>query len=732
MQTVGSPLNVLRSDGFRAGALVVAVLLIANGTLVVGRHTGRFDASDFFCPYFVLIADCARQGEFLTWTPLVECGCPAGFDPEIGAFSPLTVGLAAVLGPHEWAFRVYWLTIWCLGGLGILVLARHWRALFWAAVAAAIAYAFSAVFTGQAEYTAYLVVMAAVPWTLWRLEAGIDSQYMLPGIQAGAIWGLAALSGYPSLIIIGYCYLAAWCFGRVWRRWTLRRLTTLALFVVVGLGVLSPAYVGFLQELQGYTDRQHAVPREEAIGAQALDPKALSTFASPYVATAAATGEVRLWPTDLAMCSIYLSPLLVVLGLSAPWLRRSAFGWWVGGMGLICLAASLGTVLPVRGWLYDLLPPMRYFRHAAAFRCFFLLTLVLLGAMAARDFQRSADERNVRRLRRLGLLAAALAIIASATLAVVLGTVKLHFKDLGFAVLSIFHVLAIWFGCATMMLHAWWLARAGKVYSFAWPALALVIGDAVLTILLGKAAMYTDRREFWTATEKAQRSTMDLNSDGLARRYSLPLDPPGPRNACLVTKVPVLRCFNVLRSDLYDRWIEDPQLAEFVLGTDRVWFSAWAAKMPRSRETLNCLIARARDSQGMCVVVSDPTEEESAESQKVRSADCAGLNPAAPLAVRWVRYDNRELSFDVNCPHDGWLLVTDRWAPGWRVLVNDLPCKAWIGNLVFRAVEVSQGENRICFRYQPRSFPWLVSASWLLLSLAGISTLAFSNSGRRG
>ena len=88
--------------------------------------------------------------------------------------------------------------------------------------------------------------------------------------------------------------------------------------------------------------------------------------------------------------------------------------------------------------------------------------------------------------------------------------------------------------------------------------LALVIGDAVLTVILGKAAMYTDRREFWAATEKAHRPALDPSGDGLARRYSLPLDPPVPRNACLVTKVPVLRCFNVLRSELYDRWIEDP------------------------------------------------------------------------------------------------------------------------------------------------------------------------------
>jgi hypothetical protein len=302
--------------------------------------------------------------------------------------------------------------------------------------------------------------------------------------------------------------------------------------------------------------------------------------------------------------------------------------------------------------------------------------------------------------------------------------VNLHFKDLGLAILSIFHVLVIWFGSAAVMLHAWWLARAGKVYAFAWPVLAPAIGDAVLTVLLNKAAMYTDRREFWAATENAHRPAMDLNGDGLARRYSLPLDPPAPRNACLVTKIPVLRCFNVLRSDLYDRWIEDPALAQFVRGANRIWFSEQVAQMPRSRETLDCLIAQTRNSREMCVVVSDPADEESVGSQAVRSAGSARLIPAAAIAVRLVCYDNRELTFDVTCPSDGWLLVTDRWAPSWHVRVNDRPCKVWIGNLVFRAVQVSRGENRVCFSYQSRNFRWLVSGSWLLLSLAGIGTLA--------
>ncbi len=203
--------------GWRCAALlIVAVLLICNGTLIVGHHTGTWDASDFFCPYFMLIADHARCGQWLLWTPLVECGCPAGFDPEIGAFSPFTVGMAALLGPHERAFCVYWLLIWAAGGLGTLVLARHYRAPLWMACTASIGYMFSSVFTGEAEYTTYLTVMAALPWTLWRLEVALKSQRWFPAVEAGAIWGLTALSGYPAMIIAGYCYLGLWLLGRLW------------------------------------------------------------------------------------------------------------------------------------------------------------------------------------------------------------------------------------------------------------------------------------------------------------------------------------------------------------------------------------------------------------------------------------------------------------------------------------------------------------------------------------
>ncbi|MGO8688608.1 MAG: hypothetical protein ACLQLG_03160, partial [Thermoguttaceae bacterium] len=588
--------------------LVIGVLLAANLTLILGRHTGRFDAADFFCPYFILIADHARHGQLLLWTPLVECGCPAGFDPELGAMSPLTVGLAAVLGPSECAFRIYWLVIWGLGGLGVLFFARHLRAPAWMASAAAIGYMFSAAFTGQAEYMAYLVVMALLPWTLWRLDAALDERRWLPAAQAGALWGLAALAGYPGLIIIGECYLAAWVLGR-WicakgdRRMAgdLRRLI---LFAVVSLGAMAPVYFGFFHEMRGYTDRSRALPREEAISAQALDAKALSTFASPYVAIVGATRPKRLWTTDIAMCSIYLSPVLLLLGLAALWLRpRDAFRWWLAGMGVLCLAAALGDQLPLRGWLYDALPPMRYFRHAAMFRCYYLVTVVVLAIFAGRDLADSAAGRATVCWKRLAIVCLAMAPLALATLAAVCWAAQFDRSDIGTVALAAVHGLLVWLGTAVLAILAW---RIANTSAFGPLLVVLCILDGVLTMILGRPAIYTKRSEVWPAVEKLHRSSIDLDPQGLDRVASWTAGPVTPLNGCLVVKVPVLRCFNVLRNKLYEEETEDRVLAAGMLGSDRTWFASRASLQPLSATTLRRLAAQAETLGSPCLVVSDP------------------------------------------------------------------------------------------------------------------------------
>ena len=74
---------------------------------------------------------------------------------------------------------------------------------------------FSSVFTSQLEYLTYLTVMSLLPWTLWRLETALEQKRLRPALEAGAIWGLTALSGYPAMFIIGEFYLGLWTLGRL-------------------------------------------------------------------------------------------------------------------------------------------------------------------------------------------------------------------------------------------------------------------------------------------------------------------------------------------------------------------------------------------------------------------------------------------------------------------------------------------------------------------------------------
>jgi len=93
------------------------------------------------------------------------------------------------------------------------------------------------------------------------------------------------------------------------------------------------------------------------------------------------------------------------------------------------------------------------------------------------------------------------------------------------------------------------------------------------------------------------------------------------------------------------------------------------------------------------------------------------LPRAEPISAKLLRYVPNELSFQVVCPSDGWLLVTDRWARGWKAWVNGRETELFGGDFLFRAVQVQAGNNTIRFEYQPGGWPALFIVSWSTLLL---------------
>ena len=338
-----------------AALLLVVVFLAANYKLVAGKALPLFDANVLFLPDFVLQADSVRAGRLLLWNPWTAGGSPTSADPQTVTYSPIATFIGWMTGGTERGFCAYWLSIWLLAGVGMLALGRQLGAPAWGALAAALGYIFSGFFIGNAEHTSLLYTMALFPFVIWRLDAALQRRRLGPAVQAGALWGLSAPGGYPALNILGGCFAALWILGRLLfgypeneaerserslppphsrgGHWSFG-LAALAVLALVGILVLSPVYVGFFTDGAGYTDRTGALARETATGADALHPRALTTFASPYLP------DSELQQPEFVAVHRYLHVQhlppggRLLAGAVAPVLQpRQRWRWWLAGLG---------------------------------------------------------------------------------------------------------------------------------------------------------------------------------------------------------------------------------------------------------------------------------------------------------------------------------------------------------------------------------------------------------------
>ena len=409
---------------------LAAIFLICNSRLLTGKTAPIWDAWAFYGPEFSLIADHARAGHFLLWDPWVNGGTPDHADPTVGSASPIEVLVATMVGGTRAGFVTYWLLIWFLGPLGLLLLGRHLGAPAWGTFVVASGFAFCSFYTGHAEHTSFVYSFSFLPWFIWRFDKALASAQAWPVVQSGALWGLSALGGYPQLTFLSACFLYLWALGRCCfsesdqARHTDTRtrasfgfaFVALMLTFLVGMVVLAPSYVGLFTEGAGYTDRVGALPRPIAISSNELDPGTLLTFASPYVHLLKYPGlNPGLWPkSDVSVMGNYIGALPFVLALLAI-LPRPLSGWriWLLGIAILYMLSAMGDHLPVRGWLYDFLPPTRYFRHPGTFRGYAIFAVAVLAIYGSKDLQLARAGTSRRVWKRLAMISVVTAIAAN-------------------------------------------------------------------------------------------------------------------------------------------------------------------------------------------------------------------------------------------------------------------------------------------------------------------------------
>jgi hypothetical protein len=699
-----------------AAALLAACLAVPTFPLWTGRAVPLWDAYTYYFPAFSLLADAVREGRLLLWNLWLSGGRPELADPQNGALSPVVLLAGLLFGGSPQGFVAYWLAIWLATGLGMVVLARHLGAPLWGALIVGAGLLGSGFAVGHAQHTSFLATFAYFPWVLWRLDVALCGRRPLAAAQAGLLCGLSALGGYPAVVFMLLLLATAWVAGRLAfdgigeaptaRRPRPRDLAVLGVVAAaVGLAIVAPTYLAYALEGRDFSDRTEPLSRERVVFEGSSHPASWMTVAAPRLAIVRTRGATIWGLYARHMGSIYLGAATALLALLAlvneP---RSAFRWWLAFLVLCFLALAAGPLLPLRGWLYDLLPPSRYFRHNMVFRAAALIGIAVLAALAARDRnERRADQWD----RRLMLLSLGLTPVIGLLLFLVRRSAPQFWHVLPRAH-AVANVLA-WLVPALVVFACVRLDRRRLVPTLL-AACALIEASAGLWAC--RSILYHQRAVEHVAQIEQQRrghppgASFDQTPRGLQRSVDSAFQ--GLNNHDAIQRVAVLRSLDPLSAQLLARTFAALPLAATATGEQRTFFAPAVAVAEADAKTLEHL-ARQFDMAGAPVLVVHPAAGQPPPAPAL-PLDQLPFATRVPIELR--AYLPEKLHFDVDAPADGWLLVTDRYTQGWRAQVDGQATPVWKANLFFRAIQIPAGRHEILFAYHPPGHPWLLILSW--------------------
>jgi len=249
----------------------------------------------------------------------------------------------------------------------------------------------------------------------------------------------------------------------------------------------------------------------------------------------------------------------------------------------------------------------------------------------------------------------------------------------------------------------------------------VAVSDAFLTFQISRETVSSNGPglAIWKKIDKTHNSSLmlkDLDRRGIFR----PVPDNYWHNKNIPMKVASFVNDDTMRNRFQMNFWNHPVLMDMSTGQNRIWFSKMVSVAAPTSDAYEAFVARSEALNNPVLVVHPPQSMREIRGlpeeglQSVASSDLAirNLPPAEHVSLRVLRYSPNHLDMTVVCPSAGWLLVTDRWAHGWRARVNGKLAPIFGGNFIFRAVQVQEGANTIEFSYRPIGFPVLLILSW--------------------
>ncbi|MBI5466674.1 MAG: YfhO family protein [Candidatus Kerfeldbacteria bacterium] len=326
-------------------------------------------------PYHVFAADHLRRSTFPLWNDLAFAGTPFFANGQSGV---LSLTKAPWWGLPDWlSFNFAVVSQFLVASIGLFVLGRGLRWSVTSSVTAGLSFILTAPFVLWSTMTTISGVIAWLPWALWaivKLHETLRWRWVvLTAIFTAAIW----FGGHTQVALFCFVTEVAWALGWWHRHAWRRRFLTVAVSLILGVGLAAMQLVPFLEASQhayrepGQASWSALLKPARLFDVHAKDWLSLATTISPTILDREAAYR---GPANFIESNLYvgLIPLLLGIVALAKWRRRETKLLILVGGGSLLLILFPGW-WAIAGKLF---PPLTL---APVWRLSFIATFALAG-----------------------------------------------------------------------------------------------------------------------------------------------------------------------------------------------------------------------------------------------------------------------------------------------------------------------------------------------------------------
>lgn len=724
----------------------------------VWMPAGGGDLASFIYPTYRFAQEWITRGVIPLWNPYIFCGTSFIGDIQTALFYPLNLLTDFISNPLTFRDLEYLSVLhFFIAGAGMYALLRWFpfaatgslaRA---ACLAGAVAFEFSDLFITHFGNLNLIATTAWLPLIFLFFARALEKPGFSNALIAGLLLAIAFFAGHIQPFLFILLTLAVYAaYTAITKRRAAKRIAALLfLTILVGVGisaiVLLPGLeMSRLSVRTGFTYEQAAqfsLPPVELVGL--------------VVPGFFGRGPENAWGPWQRVEVGYIGVLPLILAMLALVLRRNKHTLYFVLLALLGLAFAMGGYAILHGWLFQFVPGFGQIRAPA--RSILLLDFGL-AALAAIGFDALVTPvtEGARRLLRIivkygmwialvvsvgaGALALAILILGQGQDPVLYDRIARASNALAFFIILLLGSVALLFARLRDWLKpAWWAAAALGFIFFDLLSLGAYVdigtSDPTLSYQrqdivdflrantgLARIDSRTDVEGLWRPDTGLLYGLQDVYGDNplVLSDFNSYWESLGGRDTdgyALLNVKYVLTRRGTPMPENFDQVLDGGggiTVYENKCELPRAWVihnAKVAEDWARAEQLLkkNCF-NRTPSLQGELIYVMGD------EAREVRS-NLGGRRPAEITG-----YGPNEIRVSVNAADEGYLVLSEVFAPGWRTWVDGNETPIVRADILFRAVFITAGEHTVRLAYDPLSYRIgaLVSGATILVVVASL------------